>query len=104
MAGWSTRRLPLQAVAAWTAELTAGPVAPLRGKAGGWAGNYGKKMGSGGHVSVLLPESQGAASTEIKKDTSLRDLGNGAANSEIREERRQVNEDQLYLSRIQKRF
>lgn len=52
-------------------------------------------------MSILLPESQGDASTKIKKDTSLRDLGNGAANLEIREEIRRVNEDQLYLSRIQ---
>lgn len=50
--GWSTRRLLLKAmaVAAWTAELTAGTVAPLRGKAGRRAGNYRKKMGGGGEI------------------------------------------------------
>lgn len=37
-------------------------------------------VGKLGHVSILLPESQGDASTKIKKDTSLRNLGNGAAN------------------------
>ena len=57
-----------------------------------------------GHIYILLPESQGDASTDVKETVLLQDLGNGAANLEIKEEIFRVNEDQLYLSSAQKRF
>ena len=54
-------------------------------------------MGRSGHIYILLPESQGDASTKIKKNLPLlQNLGNGAADLEIREEICRVNEDQLY--------
>lgn len=61
-------------------------------------------MGKSGHIYILLPESQGDASTKIKENIPLQDLGNGAANLEIREEICRANEDQLYLLSAQKRF
>lgn len=62
-------------------------------------------MGRSGHIYILLPESQGDASTDVKETILLlQDLGNGAANLEIKEEIFRVNEDQLYLSNAQKRF
>ena len=62
-------------------------------------------MGRLGHIYILLPESQGDASTDVKEIILLlQDLGNGAANLEIKEEIFRVNEDQLYLSSAQKRF
>lgn len=62
-------------------------------------------MGRSGHIYILLPESQGDASTDVKETILLlQDLGNGAAKLEIKEEIFRVNEDQLYLSSAQKRF
>lgn len=64
-----------------------------------------EEVGKLSHVCILLPESQGDASTNIKGNIPLLwDLGNSAVNLEIREEICRVNEEQLYLSSTQKRF
>lgn len=62
-----------------------------------------EEVGKRSCIYILLPECQGDASTNIKGNIPLLwDIGNGAANLEIRQEIRRVNEDQLYLSSAQK--
>lgn len=78
------------------------PVHPLRkGKLEDWQSITERKweVGKSSQIYTLLPQSQGDANTKFEENIPfLWDLGNGAANFEIREEICRVNEDQLYLS------
>lgn len=71
------------------------------GKLEGWQSIIERKweVGKSSQIYVLLPQSQGDASTKFEENIPfLWDLENSGTNLEIREEISRVNEDQLYLS------